>query len=178
MLRYILVALVLLIVGIGAFIALQRSEVRVERTATIAAAPAEVFARVNDLHKWDTWSPWAKLDPNAKVAYEGASSGKGAVYTWSGNERVGEGRMEIIESKPSELVDIKVDFVRPYENTQSSMFVLKPVGEGTSVTWTVSGHKNFSNKAVCLLISCKKMMGDDLERGLAQLKAVAEKKLN
>jgi hypothetical protein len=64
----------------------------------------------------------------------------------------------------------------PSKDTQSSTFVFKPAGEGTSVTWTVSGHKTFSNKAACLLVSCKKMIGDDLERGLAQLKVVAEKR--
>src|SRR4051812_47716968 len=95
MLKKILFALALLIAGFAAVVAMQPSEFHVERTATVAAPPASVFAHVDDLHKWEAWSPWAKLDPAAKVAYEGVPAGKGAGFTWSGNDKVGEGRMTI-----------------------------------------------------------------------------------
>jgi uncharacterized protein YndB with AHSA1/START domain len=176
MLKKILIVLVLLIAGFAGFVALQPSEFSVERTATIAAPPAAVFAHVDDLHKWEAWSPWAKLDPNAKVAYEGAPAGKGAAFTWAGNDKVGEGRMTIVESRPGELVDIKVDFTRPFEGTNSSAFAFKPAGDGTAVTWSMSGHQNFIQKAVCLVMNGKKMIGDQLDQGLAQLKTVAEKR--
>jgi hypothetical protein len=72
MLKKIFIAVVLLVVGFAVVVALQPSQFHVERTATIAAPPAAVFAHVDDLHKWEAWSPWAKLDPAAKVGYEGA----------------------------------------------------------------------------------------------------------
>jgi hypothetical protein len=97
--KRILIVLVLLVAGFVVFVALQPSEFRVERTTTIAAPPPAVFAHVNDLHKWEAWSSWAKLDPNAKVGYEGAPAGKGAAFTWSGKDQVGEGRMMIVESR-------------------------------------------------------------------------------
>jgi len=78
MLKKIFIAVVLLIAGFAGVVALQPSEFHVERKATIAAPPAAVFAHVDDLHKWEAWSPWAKLDPNAKVGYEGAPAGKRA----------------------------------------------------------------------------------------------------
>jgi hypothetical protein len=140
----------------------------------IAAPAADVFAHVNDLHKWDAWSPWAKLDPNAKVGFEGAAAGKGAAFTWSGNDSVGEGRMTITESRPSELISIKVDFTRPFEGSSTSQFTFKPEGNRTAVTWTMSGRQGFIAKAVCLVMNGKKMMGGEMEKGLAQLKAVAE----
>ena len=176
MLKKILIALVLLIAGFAAVVAMQPSEFHVERTATVAVPPASVFAHVDDLHKWEAWSPWAKLDPAAKVAYEGAPAGKGAGFTWSGNDKVGEGRMTIVESRPAELVDIKVDFTRPFAGSNSSTFTFKPEGDGTAVTWAMSGHQNFLEKAVCLVMNGKKMIGDQLDQGLAQLKNVAEKK--
>ncbi len=107
--------LLVLIVAVGAFaivVHLQPADFRVERTATVAAPASDVFTHVNDLHKWDAWSPWAKLDPNAKVGFEGAPEGKGAVFTWSGNDQVGEGRMTVADSRPNELVSLKVDFVQ------------------------------------------------------------------
>jgi uncharacterized protein YndB with AHSA1/START domain len=155
---------------------MQPSKVHVERTATVAAPPASVFAHVDDLHKWEAWSPWAKLDPAAKVAYEGAPTGKGAGFIWSGNDAVGEGRMTIVESHPAELVDIKVDFTRPFAGTNMSTFTFKPAGDGTAVTWSMSGHQNFLEKAVGLVMNGKKLIGDQLVQGLAQLKTAAEKK--
>ncbi len=175
MLKKIFIAVVLLVVGFAVVVALQPSQFHVERTATIAAPPAAVFAHVDDLHKWEAWSPWAKLDPAAKVGYEGAPAGKGAAFTWAGNDKVGEGRMTIVESRPAELVDIKVDFTKPFEGTNSSVLTFKPAGDGTTVTWSMSGHQNFFAKAMCLVFDGKKMIGNSLEQGLTQLKAVAEK---
>ena len=106
MIKKILISLVVLVAVFAGVVAMQPSEFSVERTATIAAPAAAVFAQVNDLHKWDAWSPWAKLDPNAKNGFEGAPSGKGAVFTWSGNDQIGEGRMTIVESQPNELIKI------------------------------------------------------------------------
>src|SRR5262245_66044640 len=106
MLKKILIAipivLVAIVVILVAVLALPPSEYRVERTATISASPAAVFAQVNDFHNWEAWSPWAKLDPAAKTTHEGAAAGTGAIFTWSGNDEVGEGRMTITESRPSE----------------------------------------------------------------------------
>jgi hypothetical protein len=50
-----------------------------------------------------------------KQAYEGAPTGIGAIYTWTGNKEVGEGRMTIIESRPSDLIRIKLEFLSPSE---------------------------------------------------------------
>ena len=176
MLRKILIALAVLVALFVIVVAMQPSEFQVERTATIAAPQAEVFAQVNDLHKWDAWSPWAKLDPNAKIAFEGAEAGQGAAMSWAGNDKVGEGKMTVIESRPNDAVKLKVDFVKPFEGTSNSDFAFKPEGEGTSVTWAMSAHHNFLEKAFCLVMNGKKMIGDDMEKGLAQLKSLAEQK--
>ena len=81
MLKKILIALAVLIVGFIVVVALQPSDFRVERSATVAAPQADIFAQVNDLHKWDAWSPWAKLDPDAKISFEGPEfrAGRGDV---------------------------------------------------------------------------------------------------
>jgi hypothetical protein len=176
LLKKLLILLVLLVAGFVAYVAMQPSAFRVERTATVAAPPAAVFAHVDDLHKWEAWSPWAKLDPKAKMAYEGTPAGKGAAFTWSGNDEVGVGRMTIVESQSPDLVDIKVDFTKPFEGTNSSTFNFKPAGDGTAVTWTISGHQNFIAKAMCIVFNGEKIIGDQLDQGLTRLKAVAEKK--
>src|SRR4051794_28658167 len=104
MLKKILIALGVIVLIVLVVAAFQPPEYVVTRTASIPASPAAVFARVNDFHQWEAWSPWAKRDPAAKNSFEGASAGTGAVFAWAGNKEVGEGRMTITESRPSELV--------------------------------------------------------------------------
>jgi hypothetical protein len=175
MIKKILAVLVVLIAAFAGYVALQPDELLVQRQATIAAPPAAVFEQVNDLKKWDAWSPWAKMDPNAKIGFEGPAAGKDAAFTWSGNDKIGEGRMTIVDSRPAELVDIKVDFTKPFENSSSSKFELKPEANQTLVTWSMGGRQNFIEKAMCIVFNGKKMISDEMEKGLSNLKAVAEK---
>jgi hypothetical protein len=174
MLKKILIGLAVLVFGFAIIVALQPSDFRVERAATIAAPPTAVFAQVNDLRKWDAWSPWAKLDANAKIAFEGPEAGTGAAMSWAGNDKVGEGKMTVVESQPDQAVKLKVDFVKPFEGTSNSEFGFKPEGDKTAVTWTMTAHHNFLEKAMCLVMNGKKMIGEDMEKGLGQLKSVAE----
>lgn len=147
----------------------------VTRTATIKAPPEKIIAYLNDFHQWSAWSPWEKLDPNMKRTFEGPVSGQGAVYGWSGNDEVGQGRMEIIENAPPSKVGIKLDFIKPFKSTNQTTFTLQPQGDGTVVTWTMSGPSEFITKLMGVFVSMDKMIGKDFEKGLSQLKAVAEK---
>jgi len=173
-LKKILLALAVLIILLVVIIAMQPADFRVTRSATIGAPAPAVFAQVNDFHKWNAWSPWAKLDPAAKNSFDGPSSGTGAKFGWSGNDQIGEGHMEIIESHPSDLIRIKLDFIRPMEGTSTTEFALKPQGDQTAVTWTMTGRHNFIGKAFCLFMNIDKMVGGDFEKGLASMKSIAE----
>ena len=166
-----LVVVVLLLVGL---VAMQPEDFRVTRSAVIAAPSGVVFAQVNDFHNWDAWSPWAKLDPACKNTFDGAASGTGAQFAWAGNEKVGEGRMAIIESHPNDLIRIKLDFIKPFEGTSTTEFTFKPQGDATTVMWSMYGKHSFMEKAFCLFMSMDKMVGGDFEKGLASMKAVAE----
>ena len=174
MIKKILLGLVVIVVVLCIVIALQSSTYHVERTATVNAPAPVVFAQVNDFHNWNAWSPWAKLDPAMKQTFEGAPAGNGAIYTWNGNKEVGQGQMLITESHPSDLVKIKLDFIRPFAGTSDTVFTFKPAGNQTAVTWSMNGDKNFIAKAFHLFVNMDKMIGADFEKGLAQMKAVAE----
>jgi hypothetical protein len=174
MFKKILIGLAAIVVAFVAYVAMQPSEYRVARSATIAAPAPAVFAQVNDFHNWEGWSPWANLDPNAKATFEGPKAGTGAVFNWSGNDKVGEGRMTLTESRPAELIRIKLDFVKPMEGTSVAEFSFTPQGDRTAVTWSMSGHNNFIARAICLFMNMDKMLGGEFEKGLANLKAVVE----
>lgn len=174
MLMRVLIALAVIVAGALVVVATRPTEFRVTRTARIAAPPAAVFAQVNDFRKWDAWNPWAKIDPAMKQSYEGSPAGVGAVYTWVGNSQVGEGRMTLTESRPNELIRIKMEFFKPFAATSSAEFAFKPEGDQTVVTWSMEGRNNFMAKAVHLVMNMDRMIGGQFEKGLAQMKAVAE----
>ena len=115
------------------------------------------------------------MDPAMKRTYSGAASGKGAVYAWEGNSKVGEGRMEITESSPPSKVTIKLDFVKPIEGHNTAEFALEPKGDSTNVTWSMYGPSAYIAKVIGIFVSMDKMIGKDFEAGLANMKAVAEK---
>jgi carbon monoxide dehydrogenase subunit G len=170
----VLIALAVIVAGALVVVATRPTEFRVTRTARIAAPPAAVFAQVNDFRKWDAWNPWAKIDPAMKQSYEGSPAGVGAVYTWVGNSQVGEGRMTLTESRPNELIRIKMEFFKPFAATSSAEFTFKPEGDQTVVTWSMEGRNNFMAKAVHLVMNMDRMIGGQFDKGLAQMKAVAE----
>ncbi len=174
MLKKILIGLTAVIAVFLIVAALQPADFRITRSATIAAPPAAVFERINDLHKWNDWSPWAKLDPNAKNTFEGPPAGVGAGMAWAGNSEVGEGRMTITESKPVELVRMKLEFIKPFAATNMTEFTLKPEGAQTAVTWSMSGTNGFMGKCMGLIMNCDKMVGGQFEKGFVNLKAIVE----
>jgi uncharacterized protein YndB with AHSA1/START domain len=172
MLKKILIGLGVVIVLFVIIVATRPSVVHIERTATMTAPPAAVFPMVNDFHSWAQWSPWDKRDPAMKKDYEGGP-GEGAKYHWAGNDQVGEGRMTITESKPNEKIAIKLDFIKPMEGSNTSLFTFTPAGAGTKVTWSGDFNMNFMGKAFGLFMNMDDMVGKDFESGLGQLNAVS-----
>ncbi|MDI3283918.1 SRPBCC family protein [Polyangium sp. 15x6] len=163
------VIVVLLIV-----IAMQPSTYRVERHATIAAPLDLVFTKVKDFRTWDAWSPWSKLDPNMKTTFTGTQGEVGAGYEWVGNDEVGAGRMTITAIKPNERVDIKLEFLKPFESKADNGFSVEAAGNETKITWFMKGENDFMSKAFCLFMDMDAMIGKDFENGLGNFKKVAE----
>ena len=174
MLKIILLAIAAAIVVFVIVVAMQPDEFRVSRSATIAAPSAKVFAQVNELRKWEAWNPWGKLDPAAKLAYDGPPAGIGASYRWAGNNQVGEGRLTIVESRANEYLRLKLEFMKPFTATNIGEFTFLPEGGGTAVTWSMNGRKNFVAKAMHLFFDMDKMVGGQFAKGLADLKAISE----
>jgi len=173
-LKKLLLAVVVVLAVFAVFVASRPSSYRVSRAQAIAAPPSSVYALVADFQQWDKWSPWAKLDPAMKTTYGGPVAAAGSSYAWSGNDKVGEGRMTIVEAKPGERVRIRLEFIKPFASTSSTEFEFAPKGGGTQTTWTMVGHNEFVGKAFSVFMNMDKMIGNDFEKGLAQLKAVAE----
>ena len=151
-----------------------RKQFVVERATTISAPADTVFGYLVDFHRWIAWSPWEGIDADLHRTYAGADSGVGATYEWVGNRQAGQGRMEITDADPPTGLGIKLDFIKPFTAQNFARFALRPDGDATRVTWTMTGTKNFASRLVGLFMSMDKLVGRDFDKGLTQLKAVVE----
>ncbi len=174
MIKKILLVLALIVAAILIAAAFRPGTMEVLRSARVNANPEAVFAVVNDLSRWNEWSPWAKLDPEAEYRLEGPGQGAGATYHWSGNHQVGEGRLHIVESRPGEYVAMQLVFVRPFPGEADVRFDLKPSGEGTEVSWSMRSPQPYLGKLMGLFVDCEKMCGDQFLEGLEGLRRVVE----
>jgi hypothetical protein len=167
-----------LIVVLAIVIATRPGHLHVERSLPMPVPSAVVYSLLNDFNVWPSWSPWEKLDPDMKREVSGAPTGVGAKYAWVGNDQVGSGSMEIMESKPDQI-KIRLEFKEPFAATNVTTFVLVPTASsagapGTRVTWAMDGENNFAAKAMGMFMDMDAMIGKDFESGLANLGALAE----
>ena len=162
-----------------AVVATRPSVYHVERKLEVAAPAGLVFGVLNDLHQFAGimvmfGSPWEEIDPDMQKTFEGPASGVGQSYAWDSKKDVGKGRMTIEESVPGQKVVVKLEFVKPMKSTATNALTFAATPTGTLVTWSMDGKHNFIGKALGLFMNMDKMLGTDIEMGLAQLKTVAE----
>jgi hypothetical protein len=162
------------VAGVLGYAATKPDDFAVSRSITVNASPKKVFAQVNALKKWEAWSPWAKLDPEAVVTFEGPDRGKGATMAWDGNFEVGKGSMKIVESRPNEYVKYELDFIKPFKGTNTSDFTLKREGNTTVITWGMQGKNDYLAKVMSVVMNCEGMIGEKYEEGLNNLKTLVE----
>lgn len=175
MFKKTVIALAAVIGGFLCYVATLPDTYLLARSTVIATPPEAVYAHLEDFRKWQAWSPWAARDSQARATFSGEAKGRGAVFEWDGNKEVGAGRMTIMQGRPNVGLNIKLDFTKPYTSTSNVSFLLKPDAGGTRVTWSMSGRQSYLEKVFCTLMGgLDRVVGPDYERGLANLKGVAE----
>lgn len=178
MIKTILLGLLALIVlGVGIVLALAAGKpdtFRVERSVVIAAPADAMRPQIDTLRAWTHWSPYEDKDPDMQREFGGPERGVGAWYAWDGDDNVGAGRMEVVESQPQQ-VRIRLDFLRPFESRDNmATFTLAPEAGGTRVTWAMEGPAPYLHKAMQVVFDMDAMIGNDFTVGLDRLKARVE----
>lgn len=168
-----IVAAVLVAALLG-FAATRPNTFEVKRAQSIQAPADRIYPLIDDFHNWASWSPYEKLDPTMTKTFSGARSGEGAIYNWAGNNKAGQGRMEIAEASAPSRIRIKLDFLKPFEGHNTAEFTLEASGPSTNVTWAMYGPQPFLFKLMSIFVSMDKMLGKEFAAGLANLKAIAE----
>ncbi len=169
-----MVIVLILLAALLIYAATRSDTFRIERSALIHAPPDRIFPFISDFHRWMAWSPWEKMDSNLVRSYRGPGAGTGAVYEWQGNNQVGAGAMEIIETAPPSKILIKLDFFKPFEAHNFAEFTLTPKGDSTEVTWAMYGPQPYTAKLMNVFGMTERMVGPQFETGLANLKSAAE----
>ncbi len=174
-LKIVLGLIAIAVIALLGLAATRPDRFEVKRTATIKAKPETLSAMVEDFHQWGLWSPWEKIDPNMTRTYGGPDKGVGATYAWVGDNKVGTGNMQITQVSPGREVAFDLHFVKPFKADNLGRFTFMPDGDATLVTWTMEGASPFMAKVMGLFFDMDTVVGKDFEKGLANMKAEAEK---
>lgn len=175
MLKTVLLIIAAAIAALLAYAAFKPDTFRLSRSVTINAPPDTVFALINDLRQFNTWNPFAKMDPQNTISYDAVTAGVGGAYSWQG-DKSGAGRMQITDSVPAQRVTAKLDFSKPFEAHNVVDFTVQAQGDKACiVTWTMHGPMPYLNRLMTTFFDMDKTVGKDFEAGLANLKALAEK---
>ena len=145
MLSYILLGLALFIVTFLIMVMAKSDDFKISRSFVIKAPADIIFDHINSQHKFNSWNPWIKADPDAEVEYDGPESGVGASYSWDG-KRTGEGKSTITSSIPNKKIVFQLDFYKPMSETHTAEFILNPVEDGIEVEWSMWGRRKFATK--------------------------------
>lgn len=146
----------------------------VERSRSMNASPAEVFEHVVDLGKWGAWSPWDAMDPEMDKTFTGDPGTVGSHYHWSGNRKVGEGEMTVTEIDAPNRVAVDLKFIKPFKSQNVTEVMVAAEGDGSKVTWRMTGPHTMMTKVMGIFRSMDKMIGPDFEKGLSKLKTITE----
>lgn len=171
-----LLLIIILAVAVLCIVAASRpDEFRLTRSVFMRAPADKIFPEVNNHRKFGNWSPWAKMEPHAQYVLEGPEEGVGAIVKWRG-KKTGEGISTIITSRQNELVQFRLEFLKPFKAVNTAEFTFVPEHGGTRVSWSMYGHASFLSKLMGLIMNCEKMLAKQFDQGLADLKLIAEAK--
>jgi len=157
----------IVIMAIASFFLPQKQQV--ERSVNVSAPAASIYPYLANPKMFSEWSPWSKIDPNMKVEYVGASSGKGAGMTWQSDQQsVGTGSWTIVKA-----IDVEMDFGD--QGLATSFFTLKSTENNTQVTWGFETDAGMNPLMRWMGLLMDKMVGSEYEKGLNELKKLIEK---
>lgn len=145
----------------------------VERTVTVNAEPADIYPYVMDLKKWPDWTVWTKeMDPTMTATYEGPEKAVGATYKWNG-EKMGDGQLTITKLEPNQGVWWDLSFEQGKYQSDGAM-LFEPKNGSTVVVMSDTGDLGMNPVARYFGLVMDSMIGPDFEKGLTNLKALAE----
>ncbi len=144
-----------------------------ERSIEIKSSPEAVYSHIADYRKWKSWSPWAKVDPNATYTIEGTPGTPGMKMSWVGNKDLGKGSLTLTDATPPLELIAQLQFFEPMKSQSTDRWYLEPNSSGTLVRWQNVGKLDYPMGRIMGLFM-DKFLAKDFEKGLASLKETVE----
>lgn len=168
----VVAVIAVLVIGILVAASMRPDTFRVERSAAINAPAGTLHSILTDLRRGVEWSPFEKGLKMDK-SYSGPATGAGSAMEWSNSKEAGAGRFSIVDVTPSKITSSLV-MHKPMKCNNVVEYSLAPEGNGTRMTWSMYGPTTLMTKLMGLFMSMDQMCGDQFEKGLKDLKALAE----
>ncbi|MBC7465866.1 MAG: SRPBCC family protein [Bdellovibrio sp.] len=147
-----------------------------ERSGVIQTAPDVIFPYLARFTLGGEWSPYEKTDPDMKKYLAGEDGEVGSTMVFEGNSKAGSGKLELLRKSPNEEVLIRFTMIKPFKADNLVIYRLMPESDGTRFTWSMSGDGGFMHKIMVTLIDCDKLIGDQFDEGIQNLKTIMEAK--
>jgi hypothetical protein len=166
--------IVVLLLIIGLFV---KKDYSVAKEIIVNKSKSVVFEYLKFLKNQNKFSVWASMDPNMKTEYRGTDGTEGFVSAWeSENKNVGKGEQEILKIVNGERIDYEIRFIKPFASTSWANMIVASANENqTRVHWEFTGKMKYPTNLTLLFMNMEKMVGNDLEKGLQNLKTIMDK---
>ena len=169
---YIILGIIALVLILALFIS---RDMNYEKSITINSSPENVWENVNSLGALDKWSPWNEKDPNMEKTLTGTDGEVGAKQSWVSKVKdVGEGSQTIMKLDKPNLLETKLEFLKPFKSTADAYVKLYENGEETRVTWGFKSQAPYPMNLMKLFMNFEKSMDADFGKGLNKLKEICE----
>ncbi|HAP02071.1 MAG TPA: polyketide cyclase [Bacteroidetes bacterium] len=157
--------------------AVVKSDYAVTREVTISKPKQQVFDYIKFIGNQDNYSVWNNKDPKMKKEKRGTDGTVGFVASWDSEMKdVGKGEQEIKAIKDGERIDMELRFMKPFTATDNAFMTTEALDSTTTkVQWGFNGKMPYPMNLMLLFMNMDKMLGDDLQKGLDNLKVVMEK---
>ena len=174
MLKKVMISLTILILLILGIASTKESKFQYERSGIIHASKEKIFPYLSQFKLGSLWSPYEKVDLKMSKKYSEKDGIVGSTMEFSGNSDVGTGKLEILKLIPNEFVEIKLTMTKPFNAENIIQYKLTTAPEGTIFNWSMSGDGGFLGKVITIFINCEKMVGDQFNSGITNLKQIIE----
>jgi len=168
------VGLIILLLIIAAF---AKKNYSVTSEITIQKTSQVVFDYLKLLKNQDNFSKWALMDPNMTKEFRGTDGTVGFVSAWESKEKnVGKGEQEIRKIKEGEQIDFEIRFIKPFAGVAQAYLATDSLSDQvTLVKWGFTSKMAYPMNLMLLVMKMEKMIENDLQTGLQNLKKLLEK---
>ena len=106
-------------------------------------------------------------EPGTRLEFSESPEQEGGWYTWDG-KRVGAGKLTHTRIRPSERIEERIEFLRPFKTVNSVSWEFAEQDGQTRVSWSIEGRMPFFFRFMTPMMTM--MLARDYDLGLALLR--------